>query len=80
MTVFSDKTIKEGWQRAEGRCECRMVPHEHPGGRCGKTLTWENRGKESQGGWEAYCRSKICDDDALWNLEILCWECYQKAL
>jgi len=79
MTVFSDKTIKEAWQRAEGRCECRLVPHEHPGGRCGKTLTWENRGKESPGGWEAYCRSKICEDDALWNLEILCWECYQVA-
>lgn len=80
MAVFSDKTIKEGWQRAEGKCECRLVFHEHIGGRCGKTLVWKNRGKDAEGGWEAFCRSKICVDDELWNLEILCWQCYQEAI
>jgi len=72
--AFPESAVKEAWERADGKCECRRPIHGSGG--CGKKLIWENRGKEATiGSWEAY-RISDSGGDAASNCEILCWTCY----
>jgi len=77
--AFSDETVLQAWRRAGGRCECRRISHNHPNIRCGKTLVWENRGREGWGAWEAHHINSNGEDD-LSNCEILCWDCHSRTL
>ncbi|MEW5951086.1 MAG: HNH endonuclease signature motif containing protein [Elusimicrobiota bacterium] len=80
---FPESIIKEAWQRANGRCECRRKEHNHLYIRCNKELVWENRGRENgRGAWEAHHRISVESggDNTLSNCEILCWDCHSKTL
>ncbi|HKM50179.1 MAG TPA: HNH endonuclease, partial [Candidatus Bathyarchaeia archaeon] len=73
----SDSVIAQAWRRAEACCECRRITHKHrvP---CGVRLTWENRGREGRGAWEAHhiVSENAGGADTLSNCEILCWNCH----
>jgi len=77
--AFSDEVIRQAWQRAGGKCECRRTSHNHPYVRCNKELVWENSGREGRGAWEAHHIS-ASGGDTLSNCEILCWDCHLKTL
>lgn len=75
--TFSDTCVAAAWQRAGGRCECERTTHGHSG-RCGKTLSWNNRGREGWGAWEAHHITAGGPDIAS-NCEILCWDCHKQT-
>ena len=66
---FSNEVILAAWARAGGKCE-----------RCGKSLKFENRGREGWGAWEAHHKDGNENNDAISNCEILCWECHSKTI
>ena len=33
--------VRQAWLRAEGKCECTCLDHDHPYIRCNKVLVWE---------------------------------------
>jgi hypothetical protein len=70
---FSDSAIKEAWNRAGGRCECRKMNHGHLG-RCGRKLSWTRKGYEGHGGWNT---QSMGGGDYASNMEILCYFCHQ---
>ena len=74
---FPEDVVKNAWQRAGEKCECRRSICNH-GGRCNKILLWDSRGKESEYGWEAH---HINSDgpDTLSNCEILCQDCHKNT-
>ena len=77
---FPESVVKEAWKRAGGRCECKRTTHDHYG-RCYKQLTWENRGREGRGAWDAHHIVSVSSGgtDTLSNCEILCWDCHTKT-
>jgi hypothetical protein len=77
--AFSDSILEQAWKRAGGKCECKRWTHIHNVMRCGKELVFTNRGKEGQGRWEARRFDKTAGD-TLSNCEILCADCYKRAL
>jgi len=80
--AFSKTTVDAAWKRADGKCECRRSTHNHPYTRCGKTLVYENRGKDgARGAWEAHHKTAVSSggSDALSNCEILCVDCHKKT-
>ncbi len=76
--AFSNEVVKQAWQRAGGKCECRRNDHNHDYVRCSKQLVWENRGREGRGAWEAH-HINSNGGDVLSNCEILCWDCHKKT-
>ena len=62
---FSLDVVTRAWERAKHRCE-----------RCGKLLSWENRGREGWGKWEAHSRSGRHLDSPT-DCRILCWDCHK---
>lgn len=57
------------FQEAHNRCECTDPQHaDHDGGRCGRLLLWEQRGRDREFGWEALERED--------RIVILCRECH----
>ena len=79
--AFSKTTVQEAWERAGGKCECTRTTHGHTG-RCNKTLSWSNRGRDGWGAWEAHHkhRQESGGGDNLANCEILCWDCHSQTL
>jgi 5-methylcytosine-specific restriction endonuclease McrA len=77
---FPESVVKEAWKRAGGRCECKNTTHNHYR-RCNKQLTWENRGREGRGAWEAHHTVSVDSggSNTLSNCEILCWDCHTKT-
>lgn len=55
---FNEQTIQQAWNRSGGRCECTRILHSHSG-RCNKQLSYENRGREGRGAWEAHHRTSV---------------------
>jgi len=51
--AFSDETVRQAWNRAGSKCECKRTICGHSG-RCNKNLFWGSRGAESDYGWEAH--------------------------
>jgi len=76
---FTDQVLQQAWKRAGDRCECRRWTHKHNVMRCNKELILTSRGKEGQGRWEAH-RISSTGGDKLSNCEILCVDCYKRAL
>lgn len=77
--AFSNEVIEQAWKRSGGKCECQRTTHGHSG-RCNKTLSHENQGRESGwGAWEAHHIS-TSGGDGLSNCEILCWDCHKRTL
>ena len=74
--AFSNSVVRDAWKRAGGRCECTRVSHSHTDGRCNKLLSWDNRGRDGWGKWEAHHRW-VGGPDTLSNCEILCWDCHK---
>ncbi len=74
--AFPDDIVKQSWERASAQCECIERTHSHHYIPCAKYLVWEKRGKNAQGGWEAY---QINPEGGFTqaNCEILCWTCYE---
>ena len=80
--AFSKETIEAAWRRAGGKCECRRKTHNHAYGRCNKTLSFDNRGKDGVwGAWEAHHITAVSSggSDTLSNCEILCIECHKNT-
>ena len=65
--AFSQSVVSDAWKRAGGSCE-----------RCGKQLSWENRGREGRGRWETHHKTSVAagGSDALSNCKILCFDCH----
>ncbi|MBI2092352.1 MAG: HNH endonuclease [Deltaproteobacteria bacterium] len=69
--AFSETTVVTAWKNAGGKCE-----------RCGKSLVWENRGRETgYGAWEAHHATSVQSSggDYPSNCKILCWSCHKKT-
>ncbi len=77
--AFPENVIEQAWKRASGKCECQRWAHKHTPVRCGRELTFANRGKEGQGRWEVH-RVSPSFGDTLYNCEILCADCYKQSL
>jgi hypothetical protein len=77
--AFTDYVLQQAWKRAGGKCECRRWTHNHSVVKCGKELVLANRGKEGPGRWEVRRIDKAVGD-TLSNCEILCADCYKRAL
>jgi hypothetical protein len=79
--VSFDEPVENAWMRSHAQCECQRASH-HQGDRCTHDLVWEHRGREShQGTWEAHRKTPavIAGWEAVKQVEILCWECYQEV-
>ncbi len=72
---FSERTVREAWRLAQGRCECQREGHGHEG-RCNRELRWERQGFLGEGGWQA---DRWDGEDTPENCEVLCMECYEAA-
>ena len=64
---FSSDVVSRAWTRSGGKCE-----------KCDKQLSWENRGREGRGKWEAHSRSRQ-HLDSVTDCRILCWDCHQST-
>lgn len=80
--AFSDVIVRQAWKRAgvnyppgTAYCECREQAHTHGVVRCNVPLTWENRGKNVPGGWEAHSKSGK-NENSVSDCVILCWNCH----
>lgn len=62
--AFSLQTVIDAFNAAKGKCK-----------RCGKQLSWNNRGRSGRGCWEAHHKNSN-GPDTLSNCEILCFECH----
>ena len=72
---FTESVISQAWNRSGGKCGCSHVTHDHGRNRCTRQLSWEGRGKQGSGGWQAHSISgKALDTPS--DCEILCWACY----
>lgn len=69
--AVSEETRKKLYQRAGGRCECRMrvCSHHHAGTRCPHKLN---------PGWEAHHRTAGGPDN-LDNLDAMCVTCHKNT-
>lgn len=79
--AFSNSVVRQAWNRADGKCECRRKTCRH-GVRCNKQLVWENRGEEAKrGAWEAHHITAVASGglDILSNCEILCLDCHKNT-
>lgn len=78
--AFTEETVRQAWNRAGGKCECRRTTCGHSG-RCNKNLSWDSRGEESECGWEAHhiTSEKVGGSDDLSNCEILCQKCHKNT-
>lgn len=67
---FSTVVIDYAWKRAKGQCES-----------CGKQLSWQNRGREGRGKWEAHHKTSVASggSDTCSNCKILCFECHKQT-
>jgi 5-methylcytosine-specific restriction endonuclease McrA len=67
---FSETTVNAAWDRAGGKCET-----------CKKQLSFDNRGREGRGKWEAHHKKAAKDGgaDTLSNCKILCFECHKNT-
>jgi hypothetical protein len=78
--VSWDEPVENAWIRSRGRCE-GLRGSRHQGQRCARDLVWAHRGRASLlGAWEA--QRKDSEGTTGWQaaiqIEILCWECYQR--
>lgn len=62
---FPADIVARAWVCCGGTCE-----------KCGKTLSWGNRGREGWGKWEAHSRSHQ-HLDSVTDCRILCWDCHK---
>ena len=78
--AFSQSVIKQAWDRAGGKCECRRKTCGH-GARCNKQLVWENHSEGERGAWEAHHVTAVASggSDTLSNCEILCLDCHKNT-
>ena len=79
--LFSEETLKQAWQRAEGKCESIVLVKGHKAV-CQRDLHWEKHGRlEEPEGWVGQHRiimdTGILDIPA--NCEIVCSECFPKT-
>ncbi len=75
--AFSEETIRQAWNFAGGKCECRRTMCGHSF-RCNKELLWGSRGAETEYGWEAH-HINADGPDSLSNCEILCQRCHKNT-
>ena len=68
--AFSAQVISTAWENAHGHCE-----------KCGKQLSWGNRGRDGRGSWEAHHKTAVSSggSDVLSNCKILCFDCHKET-
>jgi len=76
-----DEPVENAWMRSHGQCEGRqgLRPQGH---RCGRDLVWEHRGQSARpDAWEAHYKTPrvLAGWEAVKQIEILCWDCYQEV-
>jgi hypothetical protein len=77
---FPKDIVAAAFDRAGGRCECRLIRHGHYRIRCNKRLAWKNRGrnKRGPGRWEAHHKNAN-GRGVLSNCEIHCVACHAQT-
>ena len=78
--VTWDEPVENAWMRSRGRCEGRLGSC-HQGQPCARDLVWARRGYAFlSGAWEAHRKEPAVAAgwQAAMQIEILCWECYQR--
>jgi hypothetical protein len=78
---FKDDIVKQAFERAGGRCECRREVCKHAD-RCEATFKWDERGTaEDDGAWQANHRQSQASggSDGAANCEILCVPCHKRT-
>ena len=79
--AFSQSVVDDAWRRSGSKCECTRTSHGHSG-RCNKSLSYDNRGKDGAwGAWEAHHKVAVSSggNDTLSNCEILCLDCHKNT-
>lgn len=71
---FSADVVKAAFIRSDGECECTKSNHKHSG-RCNNLITYNMRGMDLPGGWEAYKINSECPP-IIGNCRIICMDCY----
>lgn len=68
--AFSLQVVTSAWNNAKGHCE-----------KCDKQLSWDNRGREGRGSWEAHHKNAVSSggSDTLSNCKILCFDCHKNT-
>ncbi len=80
--AIPDKTVREAWAWAAGRCECKRWGHAHRD-RCDARLTLEACGETGVGGgwrWRYRVPLERGGSERAENLEILCAGCYRAVM
>ncbi len=79
--VSHDEPVENAWLRSHAQCEGGWGSHA-AGHRCARDLVWEHRGRaDCEGAWEAYRKNPrvLAGWEAVQQITILCWECYQQV-
>jgi hypothetical protein len=75
--LLHQSLIQEAWKKAEAKCQCSELSHNHYNINCNKPLVWANRGKaDLRGSWEIHCNTAYGPGKEF-NCVILCYECYR---
>jgi len=79
--AFSKEIAEKVFDDVGGKCQCTRISHKnHPGTKCNKTLSKENRGREAgRGAWETHHKDGNPNNNVPSNCEILCWECHKQT-
>lgn len=72
---FPADVVKAAFIRSDGECECVNSNHNHSG-RCNNLMTYNMRGMDLPGGWEA-CIINRDSPPVASNCRIICIDCYK---
>lgn len=76
--AFTSNTLLQAWERSGGTCECMRTIHNHSG-ICNAQLVFEEQGKQTHTGWQAF-HIGATFDNSVYNCEIICWECQKQII
>jgi hypothetical protein len=77
---FSEEAVRAAWAWAGRQCECEHDGHGHMN-TCRCPLSWNLRGTNRVGGWEARVRRPALPGGTeAEGCEIVCWLCYELDL
>ena len=75
--ILDKDLVKQTWMRCTGRCECKRIGCQHPGGRCGNKVEEKMLADDDPGGWYVRAINEF-GPQKLFNVEVVCAECFNK--
>ena len=75
--VNDRELVEQAWARAGGKCECKRIGCQHPGGRCGNTLNQKAFHLDDEDGWYVRLINEF-GPQKMFNIEVACSKCFNK--